>query len=499
MKKSKTSSFVLNLKLNTSFSDDKALGNRFFVAFLMTNRLVRHARARLSGMRSDPEYRSVMKQHLQLNGKDDPDSKKARAKLGQQLSDIRQRHGLSEYQFHAWIAAQQHRYHKYIDSHVAQKIATAVWQSVDAVLFRKGKTVHFKQLDHVLSVEGKNNVSGIRFSGGRLHWLGLDIQPQVDHKDLYAMEALKRRVKYCRIVRRAVGSRYHYYLQLILEGKPPKKRDFLPGGRVGIDPGTASEAVVSDQGCILTELAPKPKVEKQVRRIQRKMDRSRRANNPGNYNPDGTIKARNQRKPWKNSKAYKRNQMCLKALHRRNQAYSIQQENILANKILCEHGSDIFTEKMNYKALQARAKEDKLTPAGKHRSKKRFGKSLSAHAPSRFLAILERKLSYIGKILNYVDTWKFKASQYDHVVGDYIPVVLSSRSKTVGGHKVQRDLYSAFLLWNTLDPETVDRDRCFETFRVFLMMHDACIRKLLAATDQPMLSSFGLKDFQGAM
>ena len=150
---------------------------------------------------------------------------------------------------------------------------------------------------------------------------------------------------------------------------------------------------------------------------------------------------------------------------------------------------------MDYKALQLKAKEDKISPkTGKHRSKKRFGKSLSKHAPARFLGILERKLSYINKTINYVDTWKFKASQYDHVVGDYIKVSLNSRSKLVGTDKVQRDLYSAFLLYCAKDETTIDRNKCFDMFPLFLNFQGACINKLLSS-DEHTLYSFGLKDF----
>ena len=117
---------------------------------------------------------------------------------------------------------QQRRYKKSIDSHVAQKIATRVWRSVEAVLFRKGKSIHFKRFDRILSLEGKNNAAGLKFKDGRMQWFGLNIQPQIHHDDEYAMEALTHTVKYCRLLRKAVGSRYHYYFQLILAGNPPK-------------------------------------------------------------------------------------------------------------------------------------------------------------------------------------------------------------------------------------------------------------------------------------
>ena len=172
-----------------------------------------------------------------------------------------------------------------------------------------------------------------------------------------------------------------------------------------------------------------------------------------------------------------------------------QSEECLANEILCHHGSDVIAEKMDYRALQLRAKDASHKPDGRFRSRKRFGKSLGKHAPGRFLSILGRKLSYIDKAPYFVDTWKFKASQYDHVVGDYEKVSLNTRSKIVGGYRVQRDLYSAFLLYNALDSQTVDRDHCLACFKQFLKYHDRYIIALLSDKSRKP-SSFGLGDFR---
>lgn len=492
MSKSKTPSFVLELKLNTSPSDEHELDYRFYVAFLVKNRLIRHVREALSSMRQDKEYRSLISEYVKIKDKTDPVSKRLKNELGDRLSEIRMSYGLSEYQFHEWIATQQHRYKAYLDSMTCQKIATSVWKSVEDVLFHKGKSIHFQKLDTLNSLEGKNNASGIRFKNGRLHWNGLVIQPQIRKGDVYAREALSHKVKYCRIVRRAMGITCHYYLQLILEGIPPQKHEFIDG-RVGIDQGTSSETVFSGHGCILTELAPeRPDIEQQATRLSRKMDRSRRATNPDHYNPDGTIKR--IKKPWVKSKTYRHDQMRLKTIRRRNAATVKQAEQILVNEILCNHGTDIITEPMDYKALQLRSKEDKLTKDGRHRSKKRFGKSLAAHAPARFMNIMEQKLSYIDKTVFYVDIWKFKASKYDHVLGDYTESPLSARSKMIGDSRVQRDLYSAFLLWCAKDDATIDRDLCFEAFPLFLSFQGAYINKLLSDGKKHSLS-FGLKDF----
>lgn len=229
MKKSKTPSFILTLKLNTAEQDEKVLFKRFYIALFMKNRLIRHARKALASMRQNKEYRTLMSEYHALCGKTDKVSKHRRSDIGKSLSDMRADCGLSEYQFHAWIVEQQHRYKKSIDSNTAQKIATSVWSSVESVLFRKGKTIHFQKFDNLMSLEGKNNASGIRFKDGRLCWNGLTIQPQVRKGDVYAREALTHRVKYCRIVRKPMGITYHWYLQLILEGKPPVKHKVIDG------------------------------------------------------------------------------------------------------------------------------------------------------------------------------------------------------------------------------------------------------------------------------
>ncbi len=491
MKRSKTSSFTLKLKLNTSKSDDRVLNDRFFIAFLMTNRLISHACKALKAMRQDKGYRKILDEYISVRDKTDPASKRQKNVVCNELSRIRLAYGLSEYQFHDWIKTQQHRYSKNIDSLTAQKLASRVWRSVEDVLFRKGKTVHHIKLASLCSLEGKNNVSGIKFAKGRLLWNGLMIQPGVYRDNRYEAEALAHKVKFCRIIREPMGISYHYYLELVLEGIPPQKHTYIDG-RVGLDQGTSSEAVFSGNGCVLTELAPeRPDIEKQVSQLQRKLDRSRRACNSDNYNPDGTVKK--GRKRWIRSKTYKATQMRLKTLRRRNAVIVKQFEEAFANRILEDHGTDVVTEKMDYKALQLRSKETKTTRSGRYASKKRFGKSLSKHAPAKFLSILERKLNYINKTVNYVDTWKFKASQYDHVLGDHIKSGLSSRSKTVGGHLVQRDLYSAFLLWAAHDDTAVDHSLCFEYFPLFLSYQSACISKL--KDNGYNLSSFGLKDF----
>ena len=65
-----------------------------------------------------------------------------------------------------------------------------------------------------------------------------------------------------------------------------------------------------------------------------------------------------------------------------------------------------------------------------------------------FLLELKRKAEAVGGVYAEVDTKEFKASQYNHVTDAYEKIPLSQREKEIGNRKVQRDLYSAFLIRN---------------------------------------------------
>ncbi|MBQ1823179.1 MAG: transposase, partial [Lachnospiraceae bacterium] len=78
-----------------------------------------------------------------------------------------------------------------------------------------------------------------------------------------------------------------------------------------------------------------------------------------------------------------------------------------------------------------------------------------------------------------VDTKKFRASQYNHVTDDYVKSELSERDKLIDGHKVQRDLYSAFLLKNGNNGlNKPDRDKCIFGFNRFLELQDNLITEM---------------------
>ena len=134
-------------------------------------------------------------------------------------------------------------------------------------------------------------------------------------------------------------------------------------------------------------------------------------------------------------------------------------------------GDIFYIEEMNFKALQKRAKKTEVSEkTGKYKKKKRFGKTIARRSPAAFVSILSRKVTALGGTFIKVKTSSFKASQYDHKADKCKKKELKERWHIFDdGTKVQRDLYSAFLLMNSdLLGLKSDRATCFNTFEQFL-------------------------------
>lgn len=366
--------------------------------------------------------------------------------------------------------------------------------------------MYFKKHGTLTSIEGKTNKSGIIFRGENgqyyVNLIGSKILVKVKPMDIYEKEALLnlKNIKYCRIIRKIIRGKIKYFVQLIIKGIPPRKRDKNNGifkvqlgeGRTGIDPGTQTMAVVSDEGVLLQELAPDiNRLENKKRLIQRKMDRSKRATNPNKFNVNGTFKVGNTDR-WIFSNNYIKLRNKLHDIQQKQAAKRRQSHCHLANAIL-QTGDEFFVETMNYQALQKRAKKTKVSnKTGRFQRKKRYGKSIANKAPALFISILEYKCKYLGAKLNKINTWSAKASQYNHETDDYQKKKLHQRWSQVGDFIVQRDLYSAFLIKNIDDAlEKIDKDLCDKNFENFIIKHDLEIVRLKLL--MPTISSMGIK------
>ena len=95
------------------------------------------------------------------------------------------------------------------------------------------------------------------------------------------------------------------------------------------------------------------------------------------------------------------------------------------------------------------------------------------------LTIIDRKLKYYDRQLIKIDTYSVKASQYNHFDETYKKKKLSERWNDFGEFKIQRDIYSAFLIMNVnTDLKTINKEKCDETFENFLMLHNKEVARL---------------------
>ena len=474
-RKCTTPSYSLKLRLLTSLEDEFILDKRFRIANHIQNVMVKEARKRISNLLRDHDYKELVFK-VQKAKKWTKEEKSA-------LSTFYKKYGLTEYSFHAYVDAGQKQFSDNIDSFTRQKEASKVWKSVKKFLFSNGKAVHFKSHMRKMSIEGKTNKSGIRFVSDHIEWLGLYIPIRINKRDFYAKEALKLgKVKYCRIKRSWHNHRWRYYVELVMEGIPPLKERKIEKGRVGIDIGTSTIAAVSEADMIFKELNDGiESIDAEIRRLKRKPGRQRRANNPENYNANGTVKRDSKifHKVWKKSKRQYLTEDKIQELYAKRSAKLSNFQDKLANKIV-SMGNEVVIETMNFQGLQKRAKKtEKSDKTGKYKKKKRFGKSISIHAPSSLIRKIKTRLAYHKGNLVEVDTHKMKASQINHITGEYMSSDLKNRWKElISGVFVQRDLYSAFLLFNAKNKEEIDFELCEQTFDNFFDGHNRLIGEL---------------------
>ncbi|BDA68648.1 transposase, IS608 family [Calothrix sp. PCC 7716] len=448
MARVKKPSFVTEFELIITSSSEKELDARFEAGRQLYNAVLGEAMVRVQQVRKAEPYQEAKK--LKVKTEED---KKLRNEL---FSTARKQSRFSDFELQefATITAKNAKWIvEKLDSHTIQKIGTRAFKAAERVLFGKARKVRFKSIIAFHSLEGKTNASGIRFFGSTdcyIKW-GSNLVLPIRFPDKWneVLEyGYRSPVKYCRILWREINGKRRWYVQLINEGIPYKETPAYKlhnkvnsnTGLVGIDLNVSNVAVVGDNKAGLFPFAENvPTFEQEIKTLQRKMERSRRATNPENYEPDFEKKAgrSNKRKKgkvkkgsrrWKQSSAYKKYARKKRELERRKAVYAKSQNRGLANKIFREFGNNIKAEKVSVKAWQ-----------------RRYGKAISNTSPSFFQSELARKAESAGGQFTTFSTQKTALSQ-THLDGTRIKKSLSERvHKDVSGFEMHRDLFSAYL------------------------------------------------------
>jgi hypothetical protein len=443
--KAKTPTHIIELPLQVDAGQAARLrahleaGRQFYNAVLSAGLL------RLRCMRADPDWqaaRAIPRTHKQ-------ERRAAYAAL-------QERYGFSEYAFHklarslrvSWLA-------EHLDAVLAQTLATRAYRALNRVCVGKARRVRFKSRGRGLSsIENKRSDTGMRFvlepaeagEQGRPHgwmlWQDDRLTACIEWDDPVVAQALAQPIKYARLVRRpassprARGADRHaerYAVQLVLAGVPYHKPRHTAGSdTVGLDLGPTSLAIVPREGearleQLCAELRPDGRA---IRRLQRRMERQRRAANPERYDKRGRPKKRGKEAPhWQQSKSYQVTRRRKAARERRLAAHRKSLHGQLAHQIVAL-GHTIITEKISYKSWQ-----------------RRYGRSVGLCAPGMLMDHLKRTVGSTGGTLTEVPTRSTKLSQYCHGCGELVKKPLSQRFHACpcGIGPVQRDLYSAFL------------------------------------------------------
>lgn len=464
--KSKTSTYTVEFELITTFQDRYIINKKMKVAKSIYNACLNECLKRLKAVKADKEYHTLVK----------TESSKQR---NSRLKEIERYYGYSEYDLHSWVNQVKYHFEGHLGINEVQKLATRAFKAVEKFHYGKAKKVYFKSFKDDISVENKSNKTGLRIKDLKIIWGNLSSIPfKVKKNDKYAQLALLDKTKYVRVLKREIRGKERFFVQLIQEGLPPKKHQISTvENRVGIDIGTSTVAVVSDNEVSMNELATIKTPYKKLRKLDRAMDRSRRSTNPQNYNDNGTVKK--GYKKWNYSNRYLKLKYKRKELFRKIASIRKQTHEQTANNIL-SLGLDVRVETMRFQSLQKRAKKTIHNKKnGKINKKKRFGKSIANYAPAMLLEIINRKLKYQNLDLKKIDTYSVKASQLDHTTGECTKKFLSNRWNNIDDKLIQRDLYSAFLIQNTNKTlDVVDIDLCNLKFDNFVKLHDIEIQRL---------------------
>ena len=483
--KTVTESYCITFAVKVQASDLPEIDRRMECARQIYNTCLGRCQKQWRALRGLPEWRFALRELQALNRKSElsVDEKSRQKALRLQLKVIERDVGFTEYDLQAYALNVNRHFGSALGSNELQKAATFAWRAFERYRFGNAKKVRFKRRGDPITIENKSNSFGLRLKDDKVLWGSrrtrtLEFPLIVKRNDAYAQQTFLDKTKFIRFFERTIRGKRRFFIQAVKEGTPPSKKRQYGEGKpaVGIDLSPSTLVAYSPEAAVTEELAPDcENIESALRRINRAIDRSYRATNPDAYNENGTLKKSCRLVP---SKRCQKLMAERKELFRKQAAVRKQSHEKAANRLIAQ-STDIKVEDTAVSSWTARAKETTVNRKnGKNRSKKRFGKTVTSRAPAMLLAIIDRKLKYQGYSLKRVVSRKVKASQFDHSTGQYRKKRLCDRWCVIDGHRVQRDLYSAFLISHVTGKnlDTIDRKACCDDWMIFLKLQDQVLK-----------------------
>ena len=453
--RAQTASFVVQTKLKLSTSVENHLEKSFNVTASAYNEALSFGLRRFKALKQNSLYQELLEKRRDAE---------AQKECDKALFELRKSYGLTEYGLSTHLSKQRripNSSYQHLSACEIQVVAFHAYKSLEKVIFYKIKAHSLKfrsKYDLNVSYRNRVNTEATRLVKSNkkgiayrlyIHKMSTFVDIPVKAFNRYQQESLLRseKIKYVQIVRKTIRGKRVYILQIVCQGFPPTK--VTRGNEtVGIDPGISTVAYASNSEVTLADLVPKniSQKEKLMKLLDRKIERSRRVNNPDCYRVDGTIK--------KGARFKRPSNRHLRLRLRRLKAYrSLSEERRklqgqLVNRIVSQ-ARLIKIEDLSVKGLQRRSREIRMNPkTNRPFSKKRFGRSIFRAAPSAFRNALQTRAHQLGIDFEVISPKDTKPSQYNHITQTFEKKSLSTRiydlSEDVTG--VQRDLYSAFLI-----------------------------------------------------
>ena len=478
-------SFVVKVKLHLQDNVKNHLNKSFHIADSAYNETLSFGLKRFSTMKKNERYqellelrREVMKVQENIKKEIKKETEKEIKKklkeevkqikdqlkeIDENLVEIRINYGLTKYQLSSWLLERrkQTEAYQHLNSGELQIIAENAYKTLTQVIFYKTKPEKLKfrskySLEH--SFRNRENSTGTRLVESKktgvayrlyIHKRSTFIDIPVSAFTQYQQEQLLRadKIKYVQIISKTIRGKQVFYLQIVCQGIPVSKIQ-KGEGVTGIDPGISTVAYVSKNSCELVDLVPKDfaRKERLIQNLSRKIERSRRVNNPEAYNGNGTRKKDVRLKPL--SKRAKRLAIRRQTSYRKLTEDRRKLQGELVNLIVSQ-SSVIKIEDLDVKSLQKRKRETRINPkTGRPFSKKRYGKAIFKAAPGYFRTLLLQRANSTGCKVDIISPKKTKPSQYNHMTGEFDKKELKTRIYNLTNEitDIQRDLYSAFLI-----------------------------------------------------
>lgn len=417
--------YILTLPLKTEVYQEHILEKRFRLGEHLYNNFLSFEKKKYYEMTKRRDYRDaqnlIKELTVQINSLDrqvnkSKDDKKLIQELKKQrkeqydiIYNIKKMFDWSEFGFTKDIKRYRRYYKANLNSTICENLSGRcfkAFEKMESELIKDqyrceedkvNPCVHYKRKDSLRCLTAKRNSTEIRFSLdeknriGTVKWQGLVFSIDLSKCTLYEWQALHSEICYCAVKRDKIKGKWKYYIQITLKGHVPDKFDKQTGelkrqlgkGNVGLYFTSTSLTVSTENGVKTYPLEIKNHEDKKTELLQ-KMDASKRATNPDNYNEDGTSKEKSEIKGWHFSKAYKKYRAELYEIFRKECEEKKLLQEILANEVIAS--GDVFNcNKMDFKFLQ-----------------RNLGKKIQSASPAMLKTTIERKLSYHDVSINEI-------------------------------------------------------------------------------------------------